>query len=325
MTTLSESANQFLQYLITEEWRSPHTIENYRRDIKFLKTYLSESGYPSVSDSESEPDFDLLIIDTLCIRGFMTYLVDRGNVPRTINRRLAALRSLFTFLERRGLVSKNPITPIPFMREEKRLPVFLDQERAVQLVEHPTQDVSSPTENDTTSALALRDRAMLEVLYASGMRISSLTRLNLVDLDLRQATVHILAKGRKDQILPLTDVAVTSLKSYLAARKILLSKPETKRNKKAPEALFIGRFGERLTPRGAQLRLKKFARSLGLGKTTPHTLRHSCATHLLENGADLRFVQELLGHSSLSTTQRYTHVTLSRIQDVYQKTHPRSK
>ncbi len=319
MMLLSESIDLFLNNLFHSERRSPHTIENYRRDLTHLKNYLLESGYPSLTQKKDFNDFKLEVIDTLAIRGFISYLLDRGNGPRSINRRLAALRSFFSFLHRRGMIDKNPIATVPFMRQKKTLPVFLDQEMAENLVEYPND--KSVKEH----VLGLRDRAMLEVLYATGMRVSSLVNINLVDLNLHDQTIYIRAKGGKDHILPLGQAACDAVQDYLNERERLLDVPDTKRNKKAPGALFLGRFGERLTTRGVQLRLKKYALSLGLGKTTPHTLRHSCATHLLENGANLRFVQEILGHSSLSTTQQYTHVTLSHIQDIYKKSHPRNK
>ncbi len=316
--TLNGAIRQFLDSLVNTERRSPHTVENYRRDLRFFVQYLQESGYPTFQ-GEEDVDFALETVDTLAVRGFISYLLDRGNSPRSINRRLAALRSCFTFLHRRGIVERNPVAPVPYMRQKKTLPVFLDQERAETLMEYPTD------ERIKEEILSLRDRAMLEVLYSTGMRVSSLVGMNLVDLDLHNRAVYIRAKGGKENVLPLGEPACEALKDYLARRKELLDAPPTKRNKKAPGAVFLGKFGERLTARGVQLRLKKYALSLGLGKTTPHTLRHSCATHLLENGANLRFVQEILGHSSLSTTQQYTHVTMSHIQDVYKKSHPRNK
>jgi integrase/recombinase XerC len=314
MDLLSTAIRQFIDYITNTEGRSAHTVDNYQRDLDFLLQYLIDSGYPQRSNA----DFSLNSIDKLALRGFMTYLVDRGNSAKSINRRLSALRSFYNFLERRGIITKNPTESLHFMKEKKRLPVFLDQDRAQELMEHP-----GPA-NVKDSPLIKRDRAMLELLYSTGMRVSSLSGLNLNDFDFENDSVRIYAKGGKTQTLPLSDIARQALDDYLAVRPILLNRPTKSRHEKAPEAVFLGRFGERLTSRGVQLRLKRYAQSLGLGKTTPHTLRHSCATHLLENGANLRFVQELLGHSSLSTTQQYTHVTMSRVQEVYQKSHPRS-
>lgn len=315
---LSNAIDRFLLNLATQDRRSPSTIENYQRDLNLLKRYLLESGYQSVSTSEGDPDFELELIDFLALRGFLSYLLDRGNSPRSINRRISAIRAFFDYLFRHGLVESDPSSGLRSMKQSKNLPVFLDQDKALQLMSHPTDAKAFKKE------LAIRDVAILEVLYATGMRVSSIVAINLTDVDLHQGTVWIKSKGQKEQHLPLGEAAIKCLQAYLNVRKVLLNSPPNNKHKKDPHALFLGRFGERLTTRAIQLRLKKYSLSLGLGKTTPHTLRHSCATHLLENGADLRFVQELLGHSHLSTTQQYTHVTMSRIQDVYQHSHPRA-
>ncbi|NPU96428.1 MAG: tyrosine-type recombinase/integrase [Candidatus Omnitrophica bacterium] len=306
---------EYVNYLRSTGRRSAHTVINYERDLRLLLQYLEESGY-EIPDNRA--DYPLGVVDPLALRGFITYLLDRGNSARSINRRLSALRSFFDYWVRRGRLESNPTQTLHFLKAPKRLPVFLDQERAGDLMEHPNENLVHD------KALLLRDRAMLELLYSTGMRVSSLAGINLNDLDLQGRSVRILAKRGKDLTLPVGEAAVEALKPYLDARPALLNRPSRSRHPKDPNALFLGRFGERLTPRGVQLRLRRYALSLGLGKTTPHTLRHSCATHLLENGADLRFVQELLGHSSLATTQQYTHVTLSRIQAVYQKSHPRA-
>lgn len=308
---------EFSKYLREEKLCSPHTVDNYTRDLRFFVQYMIDAGYPTVDGDEL--DVDILSVDLLAVRGFMSYMLDEGNQPRSVNRRLAAIRSFFDYATREGVIQKNPVETLRMMKEAKRLPEFLDQERAETFVEAPNPQLSH------NSILSIRDRAMLEILYATGMRVSSLVNINLGDLDLQKGTVHIIAKGRKELNLPVGEAAVQAIHEYLAVRDELLSTPETPRNKKCPMALFLGKFGERLTPRAVQYRLKKYALAKGTGKTTPHTLRHSCATHLLENGADLRFVQEMLGHSSLATTQQYTHVTLSRMKDVYQSSHPRSK
>lgn len=312
---LSEAKHQFLHTLETTERRSPHTIANYGRDLDFLQTYLTESGY---SPLDGTGDFDVSTIDTLALRGFITYLYERGNSSRTINRRLSSLRSFFGYLVRRGALETDPSAPLQFLKQKKRLPVFLDQQKATDLVEYPKQ----PEVVD--NALVLRDRAILETLYSTGMRVGSLARLNLTDLDTHNGIVRIKAKGGKDQTLPLNQPAINTLNDYLNVRGSILARSTRSRYPKAPEALFLGQHGERLTTRGIQLRLKRYATALGLGKTTPHTLRHSCATHLLENGADLRFVQEILGHSSLATTQQYTHVTMTHIQEAYHNAHPKA-
>ncbi|MGI6456008.1 MAG: tyrosine-type recombinase/integrase [bacterium] len=315
---LKEALNRYENHLRNVDLRSPKTLENYRRDILLLHRYLLESGYDTAPKTTQDPDFLIASVDTLALRGFISYLYDRKNQPRSINRRLSALRNFFDFLTRRGFLSTNPMLPIRFLKQSRRLPVFLDQDRAEQLVETPAESDSKD------KVLAIRDCAILEVLYSTGMRVSSLVKLNMSDYDVRHATLQITAKGGKTQILPLSQPAQRVLNEYINMRHAVLSRPTNSQYPKDPAALFLGRFGERLTARGIQLRLKKYSLHLGLGKTTPHTLRHSCATHLLENGADLRFVQDLLGHSSLSTTEQYTHVTMTRIQELYEQTHPRS-
>ncbi len=318
---MSESFNKavesFLDYLLYQEKRAVKTVENYKRDLMMLRHYLQESGYEGLYADETEPDFSLAQIDALAVRGFLSYQLSRGNSPRSINRRLSALRMFFDFLFRRGRIKNDPTQFLRSMKQSRSLPVFLDQEQADMFVDCPEESISDCPE------LAIRDRAILEMLYSTGMRISSLVAINLNDVDAQRGYVQIQAKGGKNQWLPLNENAVERLNEYLTIRPTLLKGPEGKAEKD-PRALFLGRFGERLTPRGIQMRFRKYTLAKGLGKTTPHTLRHSCATHLLENGADLRFVQELLGHSDLSTTEQYTHVTMAHIQDVYNRAHPRA-
>ncbi|MDX9752751.1 MAG: tyrosine-type recombinase/integrase [bacterium] len=307
--------DEFRHYLRETGKRTAKTIENYSRDMGLFQRYLEEGADPCLSPTPDGVDFDLDKIDVLTLRGFISYQRHRGNTARSINRRLSMLRSFYAFLEMRGVISLSPMKRLRFMKEQRKLPVFLDQQRADELVEYP---------EGGDAGLHVRDRAMLELLYTSGMRVSSLVSLNLGDIDWKRQTLQIKTKGDKAQQIPLTPSAVAALQEYLPLRAQVLAE-----NSSPPEggerAVFLNRFGTRLTTRGVQLRLKKFALALGLGKTTPHTLRHSCATHLLENGADLRFVQELLGHSNLATTQLYTHVTMSHIQDVYQNAHPRAR
>lgn len=317
--SLKQCFDQFVQFLAESEKCTEKTIENYSRDMALFQTYLTDGSDPSLFNIGESTDFDLDQIDTLTIRGFISFQLHRGNTARSINRRLSMLRSFYSYLEIHGQISQNPLSALRFMKEQKKLPVFLDQQRADELVEYPG------IRKEIDANLVLRDRAILELLYTTGMRVSSLVSLNLSDVDLKKKMVQIKTKGGKAQQIPLCGSAIESLLHYLDVRSVFTEEALKKGRERESHAVFLGRFGERLTARGIQLRFKRYSLSLGLGKTTPHTLRHSCATHLLENGADLRFVQELLGHSSLSTTQQYTHVTMSRIQEVYQVAHPRAK
>ncbi len=319
MNTFRRATQEYSNYLTQSEGHTAKTVENYLRDLNLFYRYLEISGYPSFTDQSENVDFPLESLDLLAVRGFISYLHENGNSPRSINRRLSALHSFFRFLVREKAIESNPMTSVSYLKQSKKLPVFLDQERAQRFVEAPTNVKS------VDKILAIRDCAILELMYGTGMRISSLTKLNIKDLDLERGAIQIKTKGGKAQLLPISQPAVKLIQTYLPARRELLNRPSKSQLKKAPEALFLGRFGERLTPRGVQLRFKKYSLALGLGNATPHTLRHSCATHLLENGADLRFVQDILGHASLSTTQQYTHVTMSQIQELYSQTHPRCK
>lgn len=317
--TLVNGLTEFRNYLIETEKRASKTVEHYIRDLNRFHAYLVESSYSPISCQTDSPDFALSSLDTLAVRGFVTYMVDQDHSASSINRRLSSLRMFFRHMLRSGWIDKNPMDAISFMKQRKTLPAFLDQNQAQALVEAPKQP------HESNPLLAARDRAMLETLYSTGMRVSSLENLNCNDLDLSHGSIRLRAKGGKRLTAPLNDAAMQAIQDYLAIRSRLANGPESKRHPKDPAALFVGRFGERLSSRAIQYRLKKYVLSLGLGEATPHTLRHSCATHLLENGADLRFVQELLGHSQLSTTQHYTHVTLNRIQELYKSSHPRAK
>lgn len=300
----------FLQDLRLEQHRAQNTALAYGRDLDQFFAYLGD-GDPALS-----PDPDQMGVQE--VRGFVAYLMESGLSARSVNRKLSALRMFFNFLRQRGFISADPLQGVDSVRQIKRLPVFLDEERASRLVESPTAAAGSE------EALRIRDAAMFEVLYSTGMRVSSLVGLDVQDYFPADASLEIRAKGGRQHTVPVGELAAQALETYLARRDELVSRRQEPADPKDARALFLNRAGGRITPRGVQLRLRRYVLSLGLGKVTPHTFRHSCATHLLERGADLRFVQELLGHASLATTQMYTHVTLSRIQEVYQRNHPRA-
>ncbi|MFH1743835.1 MAG: tyrosine recombinase XerC [bacterium] len=300
----------FLDTLRVEQHRSANTVLAYGRDLDQFFTYLGD-GDPARCPGLSEMGIQE-------VRGFVAYLMEGGLSARSVNRKLSALRRFFDFLHERGIISVSPTQGVDSVRQAKRLPVFLDEERAGDLVESPS---SGP---DKEELLQIRDAAMFEVLYSTGMRVSSLVGLNVEDYFPAEGSLQIRAKGGREQTVPVGEIAAEMLRRCMERRSDLLARRKGPSDPLDTHALFLNRFGGRITARGVQLRVRRYVLSLGLGKVTPHTFRHSCATHLLERGADLRFVQELLGHASLATTEMYTHVTLSRIQEVYQKSHPRA-
>jgi len=307
----------FLSYLKTEKNYSKLTLESYQRDLfdglEFFSSKLNrEEG--KLKPQEVTPSL---------LRGYLSQLNERGLARSTIARRLAAWRSFFRYLLREGKASDNPLAGIKTPKMVKRLPNFLYENEAAVLVEAP----------DTSSPLGLRDRALLEVLYAGGFRVSELASMNLADVDLSAGFARVTGKRAKERIVPLGTKAVEALRDYLVAgRPKLLTgglplpggKLSTSRRFLC-EALFLNCWGERLSVRGIRKIIGKYSNKVGLGgRVSPHTLRHSFATHLLNAGADLRVVQELLGHASLSSTQVYTHVTGERLKRVYRRCHPRA-
>ena len=285
---------RFLRYLIDERNASDHTRRSYTFDLRLFFDFLGHRRVEAVTPLE--------------VRRFVSHLSQRGSSRRTIARRLSCLRSFFRFLCREGRLSHNPAASIATPRLEKRLPSFLDEQQAAVLLERP------PVEKWQ----GWRDRAILETLYSTGMRISELAGLNLEDLDEISGTAVVRGKGKKERLCPIGETALQAIRAYLAKR------PE-KKKLRTPYALFVSQKGTRLTVRQMDRLLARYVRLAGLpGSISPHSLRHSFATHLLDRGADLRSVQELLGHASLSTTQIYTHVTAQRLKKVYDQAHPRA-
>jgi len=281
--------DKFMNYLKIEKNASPHTLLNYAHDLQSFSSFAQ--GRPV-----EETDY-------LMIRKYLAELRSKGYQKKTIARRLSSLRSFFRFLYREGYIKANPVATVSTPKLDKKLPVFLDIASVERLLE-------SPGEKD---AFGLRDRAIMEMLYTSGMRVSELVGLNVDDVDLISGVAKVMGKGRKERICPVGDAALSSLRDYLGRRP------------KNDAALFLNKSGSRLRDRSVRRIIDKYIRKISLkDKISPHTLRHSFATHLLERGADLRSVQELLGHKNLSTTQIYTHVTAERLKSVYDKTHPRA-
>lgn len=299
------SIDSFINYLQAEKNASAHTLLNYQKDLfqglAFFASLLSKE------ETSLKPGD----VDYAAVRAYLAGLSSQGLARSTINRKLAAWRSFFRYLSREGGVPDNPWARTGHLRMSKHLPSFLFEDDCRHLVEAPRQ----------LSILALRDRALLETLYGAGIRVSELVGLNLEDLDLSTQLIKLRGKGRKERIVPIGVPAREALRNYLrSGRPVLAEKGNPGR------ALFLNCFGNRLTTRGVQKIIAKYAGHCGLGRrVSPHMLRHSFATHLLDRGADIRAVQELLGHARLSTTQIYTHVTREKLRQVYLKSHPRAR
>lgn len=288
---------QFLRYLTAERTASAKTVETYRVPLEELLAFATEAkgAPPALGD-----------INVVIVRGYLAKLHGK-NSPVTIGKKLSAFRSFFKYFQRIGVLGENPLARIRGPKRPQNLPDVATPTEAANLVEAPKGD----------GALAARDRAMLELLYGAGLRVSELCGLNLGDVGLGQRIVRVLGKGRKERIVPFGQPVLLALEEYLALRGELVRERTT--------ALFLNARGGRLSTRGAFDVVERHARGQGLFRANhPHALRHAFATHLLDGGADLRSIQELLGHKSLSTTQRYTRVGLAELMRAYESAHPRA-
>ena len=284
--------DKFLKYLEIERAASSHTLRAYRKDLEDFFRFV-----------KVRPE-DVELAD---VRGFIAEQIRSGLNKTTVSRKLASIRSFFKFLYREGYKRSNPAKLVPNPKVPKLLPRFLSVDDAFSLVERPEGE----------GFMSARDRAILEVLYSSGLRVSELSGLNVDDMNTREGLLKVKGKGRRERIVPIGSKAIDAIKSYTVERIFLKSKDR---------ALFLNRAGARLTDRGVRRIVVKYARMMGIkGQIGPHSLRHTFATHLLQSGADLRVIQELLGHSSLSTTQKYTHLDVTHLMDVYDKAHPFAK
>jgi tyrosine recombinase XerC len=281
--------DKFLRYLDIEKNYSKHTLLNYRLDLEDFAKFLGGSPLEQV--------------DYLNLRKYLARLKEKNLKSRTVYRKISCLRSFFKFLAREGYIKTNPVLSLVSPKQEKHLPSFLTEEEMTKLLEAPS------TEDDQ----GLRDRAILETFYSTGMRISELVGLSLDDLDFIGGVVKAKGKGKKERLLPIGEKALTAIKGYLDKRQ------------KPADAVFLNKNGGRLSDRGVRNIVSKYIRITSLRQgISPHTFRHSFATHLLNRGADLRSVQELLGHANLSTTQIYTHLTTDKLKSIYDKAHPRA-
>ncbi|MCS7203484.1 MAG: tyrosine recombinase XerC [Thermodesulfovibrio sp.] len=298
MDKIKHYIDSFLNYIKIQRGDSHNTLRAYKRD---LEEFFRFSGA------------DLYQIEPVIIRGFISQQILKGKSKSTVARKLSTLRSFFSYLYQEGLIKVNPARVVTSVKIKRALPKFLTVDDVFRLVEAPKDDKFINT----------RDRAILELLYGSGLRVSELCGLNIEDLDLKESFIKVKGKGNKERIVPVGQKAKEALKRYITLRNISRIKGEFKREE---SALFINSAGKRLSTRQIRKIVDKYAKAIGLlEKISPHTLRHTFATHLLMEGADLRVIQELLGHSSLSTTQIYTHVDLKHLIEVYDKAHPLSK
>jgi len=326
MNSVLKAAKRFLQYLRVERNASDLTLKSYKEDLEALTEYLFDLFDGRVPEPSE--------VTTLHLRGYAAALHEAGYARSTIARRLASLRSFYRFGQRERWAEDNPAKPLHIPKVKRNLPYFLSTEEVGKLLEAPPMG----------DPFGLRDRAMLETMYSAGLRVSELVGINLGDLSLAEGLVRIRGKGRKERFAPLGSHAVKAIRAWFAPRKKLLAGemdvlgrtravPKRSRAAKIPSntppantPLFLNKFGGRMTTRSTARMLIKYLEQTNLdARTTPHTLRHSFATHLLNNGADIRSVQKLLGHKSLVTTQIYTHLKPEHLIKVYNKAHPRAK
>jgi len=306
---LSELIDSYIKALKTQKGYSEHTLRNYRSDLEQFLGFLKKKG-TGEGKTEREPAIES--IDFLTIREYFGNLFGAAR-RTTVARKMSAVKSFFSFLEKRGLIRNNAAADLTAPRQEKYIPTYLPVDEMFRLLQRP----------DRARPLGLRDLAILEVLYSCGLRVSELVGLDIKSIDFDQRLVRVLGKGNKERIVPVGKEAVRAVNRYLESALPL-------RKKAGGDAgsgpLFINSRGGRLSTRSVANIVKKYGKEGGLMlDISPHALRHTFATHLLDGGADLRSVQELLGHASLSTTQKYTHVSLDKLMEVYDKAHPRSK
>lgn len=296
---MQEAIDAFLQYLDVEKNSSAYTLKSYREDLLSLQEYFEEFFQRSPTPREITPH-DL--------RGYVSAMHEAGYAKSSVSRRLASLRSFFRFAQREGIVENNPAKPLRNPRPDRKLPHFLTSDEIGKLLSAP----------DKTTPLGLRDLAIFETMYSGGLRVGEVVAIDLLDVSMEEGLVRIRGKGKRERLSPLGSFACKAINRWLSARTGL-----THQQGDSEQALYVNKFGNRLTTRSVARSLEKYLKLTGLDqRTSPHTLRHSFATHLLDRGADIRSVQELLGHKSLVTTQIYTHVSTANLRRIYEKAHP---
>jgi integrase/recombinase XerC len=300
--------DDFIKHLRYERNASAHTLRNYESDLSQFYDHVAPPD-----EKGNRREVDIRDIDHLTIREYMAALYDEKKKKSSIHRKVAALRTFFRFLCREGILEVNPAKLVSSPRVERKLPNHLTIEQMIKFIETP----------ETETALGKRDRAMLELLYASGIRVSELVNLNLTDIDFNHQTLRVKGKGRKERIVPFGEHAKKALQDYLGVRSELLVEADPE--KLDPAAVFMNYQGTRITTRSVGRMVDKYVKICAeIHHISPHSLRHSFATHMLDAGADLRVIQELLGHVRLSTTQQYTHVSMEKLMEVYDQAHPKA-
>ncbi|PIE06062.1 MAG: tyrosine recombinase [Sorangium cellulosum] len=299
--TLQDELDRFLTHVESERRCSPHTVDAYRRDLRQLIAFSS--------DKVERKSVRVADMNIYVLRAWLGDLA-KTRATSTVSRKVAALQSFFRYMLRRKVIEKNPAAELASPKLRRPLPTLCDVDAAKEIVETPNE----------STALSVRDRALLEVLYGSGLRVSELVGLELQDVDLHSGTLRVMGKGSKERVVPMGSPCLNALKRYISMRPSLRH-PKT--GAQDDQALFLSYRGKRMGARRVQTLVQRYG-ALGAGRADfhPHAMRHTCATHMLGGGADLRAIQEMLGHSSLSTTQRYTHVSVEHLMSVYDRTHP---
>jgi integrase/recombinase XerC len=303
---MHEHVEAFLRHLSLERNYSPRTLASYEDDLRNFLEFLDrrEEGAGAMSPTA---------IDRRILRAFLRELLGQGYAKRSIARKLACLRSFFRYLKKTGIVQASPMATIVSPKLDQRLPHFLDEDSMRRLMEQP----------DGATPEGIRDRAVLELLYSTGIRLSELIGLNLGDMEMGSGTIRVIGKGNKQRIVPFGRAAGRALEQYIAVRPALTG--NARQGTSAADAVFLTVRGNRLNPKGVNLLVGKYiSRVSEIEKKSPHVIRHTFATHMLDRGADLQAVKELLGHESLSTTQIYTHVSVDRLKSIYSRAHPKA-
>jgi len=296
---IDKAVTVFLKFMHQEKGSSDHTITNYSRDLADLCTYLEESGIDNIADA-----------DFFTLRGFVAMLYDKGLAKSSIERKIACLKSFFAYLQKKNHADDNPARMLKFPKKEQKAFKVFNIDSIIALLDAP----------DKSDGAGMRDALLLELMYGTGVRVSELVGLNVSDIDFGGKRILIRGKGKKERIVPIADLHICMINDYLDIKKEICTgyTPDY-------EVVFINKYGNRLTDRSVRRIVEKYLKMAGLPiDFSPHSFRHSYATHLLEGGADLRTIQQLLGHESLTTTQKYTHMNLTELLRVYDQTHPKA-